>query len=116
VIGRFGAATAYAVRGIFAAVGDPTTKGLIGLTGAIILLASGFYMIFEGWNLLDALFFSVATISTVGYGDLVPATFAGRIFTIGFIFVGIGVFVVTAASIAQNVIRHGRDDLPEEDQ
>lgn len=116
MIGRVGEAMAYAIRGVAAAVGDPATKGLVGLTGAIILLASGVYMVVEGWSPLDALFFSVATISTVGYGDLVPATFAGRIFTIGFIFVGIGVFVVTAASIAQNVIRHGRDDLPEEDQ
>lgn len=100
MIGRLGEAMAYAIRGVAAAVGDPANKGLVGLTGAIILLASGVYMVVEGLSLLDALFVSVATISTVGYADLVPATAMGCIFMIGFIFVGIGVFVVTAASIA----------------
>jgi voltage-gated potassium channel Kch len=116
VIDRFGEAMAYAIWGVVAAVGDPATKCLVGLTGAIILLASGVYMPVEGWSLLDALVLSVATISTVGYGDLVPATATGRIFTIGFIFVGIGVLVVTAASIARQVIRHGHrpDDVREE--
>jgi hypothetical protein len=107
MIGRFVKAMAYAVQGIFLAVADPATKGLIGLTAAIVVLASAFYMLMESWSFLDAMFFSVATISTVGYGDLVPTTAAGRIFTICYIFVAIGVFVVTAAAIARHVIQHG---------
>jgi voltage-gated potassium channel Kch len=82
---------------------------LIGLTGIFVLVAAVFFMLAEGWSFLDALFFSVATISTVGYGDVVPATAAGRIFTIGYIFAGIGIFVVTAASIADRVIRYARE-------
>lgn len=46
----------------------------------------------------------MATISTVGYGEVVPATAAGRIFTMIQVFVGIGVFVTTAASIVEHVI------------
>jgi voltage-gated potassium channel Kch len=109
MIARFAASLRVISGGLHAAWSDPTTKALIGLTGAIVVAASVFYVIIEGWSLLDAVFFSVATISTVGYGDVVPVTAAGRIFTVFFIFSGIGVFVVTAASIADRVIRHARE-------
>jgi voltage-gated potassium channel Kch len=62
----------------------------------------------EGWSLLDSLYFSVVTIATVGYGDLAPRTTLGKIFTIGYIFVGIGIFVSAATSIAQAAIRSRR--------
>lgn len=32
----------------------------------------------ESWNFLDSLYFTTATLSTVGYGDIVPETVAGR--------------------------------------
>ena len=43
----------------------------------------------EGWNLLDSLYFSVVTLTTIGYGDLSPSTAASKIFTIFYIFVGL---------------------------
>ncbi len=52
------------------------------LTAAIIVMAATFYGIVEGWTFIDAMFFSVATISTVGYGDMVPETVAGRVFPV----------------------------------
>lgn len=94
--------------GVANAVRDPATRGLMGLTAAIIVAASVFYALVEGWGFLDALFFSTVTISTVGFGDLVPRTALGRGFTILYIFVGIGLFVVTAASVAEHVIRFGK--------
>jgi voltage-gated potassium channel Kch len=101
--------------GLASAFADPRTRGLVVLTAAVVLIASVFYSLVEGWSFLDAMFFSVATISTVGYGDMVPQTRPGRIFTIAFIFVGIGVFVVTAASIANHVIRRGRAVILKDD-
>jgi voltage-gated potassium channel len=103
MIGRHFKAIRVVVRGIGSALGSPATRGLIVLTAAIILTAAVFYWIVEGWPFLDAMFFAVATISTVGYGDIVPVTTGGRIFTMAYIFVGIGVFVMTAASIAEHV-------------
>jgi voltage-gated potassium channel len=96
------------LQGLAAALGNPATSGLVALTAAIIAMASTFYWIVEDWAFLDAMFFSVATISTVGYGDMVPETAAGRIFTMIYIFVGIGVFVATAASIAEHAISTGK--------
>ena len=58
----------------------------------VSLLGAGtfFYYEVEGWSLVDSLYFSVTTLATIGYGDLAPQTTFGKLFTIMYIFVGIG--------------------------
>ena len=58
----------------------------------VIIGASAFYHRLEGWNVLDRVYFTVMTITTVGYGDFVPLTNAGKVFTIFFSFIGIGIY------------------------
>ena len=41
------------------------------------------------WTPLDAIYFGVVTMSTVGYGDLSPATWYSQLFTIVYMFCGI---------------------------
>jgi voltage-gated potassium channel len=55
-------------------------------------LVSGtiFYSLQEGWSVVDALYFSVTTLSTVGLGDLAPTTTIGKLFTVVYIFSGLG--------------------------
>ncbi len=43
----------------------------------------------EGWNRLDSVYFVVVTMTTIGYGDLVPQTEIGKVFTMFFSFLGI---------------------------
>lgn len=43
----------------------------------------------EHWTVVDALYFSIVTMSTVGYGDLTPTTTGSKAFTILYIFFGI---------------------------
>jgi hypothetical protein len=59
----------------------------------ISLLLSGtvFFTLVEGWSVLDSFYFSVTTLTTVGFGDPAPTTAAGKIFTMVYIFVGLGV-------------------------
>ncbi len=59
-----------------------------------LLLAGGtaFYWRVEGWNALDALYFCVMTIATIGYGDLTPRAALSKAFTIGYAILGIGLF------------------------
>ena len=59
----------------------------------------------EGWSLLDSAYFAVVTIATVGYGDLTPETTLGKIFTIGYIFAGIGLFLAAVTALSQAVMR-----------
>ncbi|XP_068665452.1 two pore potassium channel c-like [Aristolochia californica] len=42
------------------------------------------------FRLVDALYFSVVTLCTIGYGDIVPSTTFTKLFTCGFILVGFG--------------------------
>ena len=60
----------------------------------VVAVGTIFFRFVEGWSWLDAYFFTVITLSTVGYGSLVPATALGKIGTTVFIFVGLGVFAV----------------------
>lgn len=57
------------------------------------------YMLIEGWSFLDALYMTVITLGTVGYGETRPLSTNGRIFTMVFIFVGIGSFTYAISAI-----------------
>lgn len=57
----------------------------------IILLAVIAYAE-EGWTFGDSMYFSVVTISTIGYGDLVPTTTTTKVFAGISSFVGVGAF------------------------
>lgn len=49
------------------------------------------YHFVEGWRWLDSIYFSVMTLTTVGYGDFAPQTDFGKIFTIIYALTGIGI-------------------------
>ena len=49
-------------------------KLIIGALLAIVALGTVFFHLVEGWSWVDAYFFTVVTLSTVGYGNLVPET------------------------------------------
>ena len=60
------------------------------LLGVIIVYGITGYMLIDGWNLLDAFYMVIITISTVGYTEVHPQSTAGRIFTSALIVVGVG--------------------------
>ncbi len=66
---------------------------------SLILIGTlGFYNI-ENMPLLDSFYLTVASITTVGYGDVVPVTPVGKIFASGLIVGGILVFAVVIAHV-----------------
>jgi len=65
------------------------------LMTTIIVLGIGTVMfhLLEGWTWIDSAYFSVITLTTVGYGDYSPQTDGGKLFAIFYIFMGIGIIL-----------------------
>jgi hypothetical protein len=67
-----------------------------------------FYHHVEGWDWLDSLYFCVITVATVGYGDFSPATREGKIFTMIYLFVGIGSLLAFVNAVAGRAMARDR--------
>jgi voltage-gated potassium channel len=104
---------ALAFRGLARAVAavwrDPETKALPFVAAALVITGTLFYWRFEDWTIIQSLYFSIVTLTTVGYGDFAPTTDATQIFTIFYILTGIGVFVALLASVAEKYIEQKAD-------
>jgi hypothetical protein len=98
------------IRAIWALRRDPQFVSLGLLTVIAIASGTGFYTLVEGLRVVDALYFSVVTLTTVGYGDFAPKTDAGKLFTAVYVLLGIGLlltFVTTiAGKMAQTSLLH----------
>src|SRR5712692_5000113 len=68
----------------------PRLRLSLALLAAVAACGTLGYVWIEHYSFLDALFMTVITLSTVGYGEVHPLSPAGRAFTIGLITVGLG--------------------------
>jgi Ion channel len=64
---------------------------LLMLAGLVLLVGVMFYVNVEHWSVIDAVYFCVVTLGTVGYGDITPTTDGGKLFTLIYIIVGLGI-------------------------
>jgi voltage-gated potassium channel len=77
---------------------------IFGLLVLVWAVGAVFYHLVEGLSYIDAVYFTAATLTTVGYGDIAPQTDAGKLFTAVYVFVGIGIFLGFAATLFQAVV------------
>jgi hypothetical protein len=80
---------------------EPEGKVLVASLAGMLALGTVVYTVLEGWTPLDALYFSVVTLATVGFGDLTPTTDPAKLFTIGYIITGIGILAAFATEITK---------------
>jgi voltage-gated potassium channel len=73
------------------------------VAGALILGTVVFHLL-EGWSILDSLYVTAQTLTTVGFGDLAPSTRWGRAFAIVFMLMGVGVVLYALTTTVQTIV------------
>lgn len=83
-----------------------TKQFAISLTILFLIIAMGSlgYMYIEGWNLMDSLYMTVITLTTIGFGEVHPIGKNGQIFTIALIFIGGGFFIYVMGAFVQFMV------------
>jgi voltage-gated potassium channel Kch len=95
----------FVFRTILSFLRDKEYRELLVTTFFVILVGSTIYHYLENWSWVDAIYFSVVTLTTVGFGDFAPKTDGGKIFTIFYIIIGIGIIL----SFINTLYEHYRD-------
>lgn len=87
---------------------------LIAAFFTVLLGGTAGYLYFEkSWSVLDALYMTVITITTIGFGEIHDLSSAGRIFTIILIFAGLGLAAVFVTQVAKVIVQSGIRNLYE---
>jgi voltage-gated potassium channel len=101
---RRSAGLALPFRALAVMVRDPEERGPVLLVLWLLILGSAFYMVVEGWSVVDAVYFCSMSLATVGYGDLVPDTPGAKLFTVVYVLAGIGILVSFFTALASRTL------------
>ncbi|MDD3263003.1 MAG: potassium channel family protein [Candidatus Absconditabacteria bacterium] len=78
-------------------IGKLFTKNLIIteilLVGLIIVIGAFTFHFVEGWKILDAFYFIISVMTTIGFGDFTPQTDIGKIFVMFYAIIGVPFFI-----------------------
>jgi hypothetical protein len=83
---------------------DPEDRGSLLLVISLLIVGVVFYTLVEGWSVVDAIYFSAMSLATVGYGDVVPTTDVGKIFTVVYVLAGIGILVSFFTTLTRHTL------------
>ncbi len=88
------------------------TKVKIGHIFVMMLIILGFgtvlFNILEGWSMVDSFYFTATTLTTIGYGDLVPTTDISKLATVFFALSGVTVFLYALSIVTTHYIEKGQ--------
>jgi voltage-gated potassium channel len=62
-------------------------------------------------SVFHSLWWAVATLTTVGYGDVYPVTVGGRVFTFFVLIIGLGIVAVPTGVVASALAQARREEL-----
>lgn len=80
---------------------------IVAVASFFVVFGAVFYHIVEKLSWLNAFYFTTVTLATVGYGDIVPHTPAGKLFTMFYIFFGVTIFVILARIVVSEFAIRG---------
>uniref|UniRef100_A0A832E0X0 Two pore domain potassium channel family protein n=1 Tax=candidate division WWE3 bacterium TaxID=2053526 RepID=A0A832E0X0_UNCKA len=71
----------------------------------ILISATIFYRLMEGWSWMDSFYFSSTTLITIGHAELLPSTDLSKLFTIVLSFVGVATFLGLITLVAGELLK-----------
>lgn len=77
----------------------------------VVLTGTVGYAVIEGWSVLDSLYMTITSITTVGFGEVHPLSPAGRIFTIFIIAGGVSASAYALGSIVEFMVEGYFSDI-----
>ncbi len=92
---------------------EVSRKVLFLLTGFVFILVGGTigYIYLEGYNVTDALYLTIITVATVGYGDMVPHHPGGKILTVVLVLVGVSFVMYMFSKIVEAMVEGGLREI-----
>lgn len=69
------------------------------------------YVYTEGWSIMDAAYFSVITLTTVGYGDMHPTTVFSKLFTMGYVLFGVGLVFYLFTALSRHLFEDEKKEI-----
>ena len=87
-----------------APIGLRHLKLWVGIVAAAIAIGAAGYMVLEGWSFGDAIYMTISTLGTVGFGEVRPLDGIGRAWTILLMIVGVGIIFGTIGIVAEVVV------------
>lgn len=79
-------------------------KSALSIMLVLFITATAGYVIIEGYSIIDALYMTAITFTTIGYGEVKPLSGVGRLFTIVIAIAGVTVLLVTIGFVSQEII------------
>ena len=73
--------------------------------GLMVVIGTLVFHLLVGWSIPDSLYATAQTVTTVGFGDVVPHTFYGRLFASFFMLFGVGIVLYALTSTVQSIIQ-----------
>tara|TARA_Y100000310_G_scaffold113212_1_gene111733 strand:+ start:2563 stop:2883 length:321 start_codon:yes stop_codon:yes gene_type:complete len=70
-----------------------------------------FYYNVENWSWITSFYFSVTTLSTVGYGEFYPTTELSRLFTSIYILLGVGIMLSSLTFIGTKYLKKKEENI-----
>jgi len=74
------------------------------LLASVVCAGTAGYVIIEGWDVFDAFYMTITTVTTVGYGEIHPLSRAGRVFNTGVVILGVATVLYTFSFLMARLV------------
>lgn len=86
---------------------------LLAAIGVLLFIGTLFYHAVEEWPYIDAFYFSAISLATRGYGELHPTLAISKVFTVLYLFIGVGLILYALSSFIGYFMQYKEPALKE---